>query len=223
MPHAYWLMTCPERDRSKCTCKYCGKSSQRRINEELGCVPRPAERASTSKFIVIEATDADPSRWPENTVSRADAEGNVNFMRPVPVQHEVALKWRVVIGQALAKMLNYPDAGAKRHSHRLIESLLRIVGIDSTWVLKEWPTHYHLYDHNKGQPGGAVRHDLYLIGELSWSIVSSEPYRAFSLRLYKRFTIPFASRIRSTCVLAYNQFSGKPCKLPLQVLQGRKT
>ena len=107
-------MTNSEENRSKCTCKYCGEGSQRRINEQIGYVPRPVQEASTPRFIEIAATDADPSRWPENTVSTVDTEGNVNFMRPIPLQHEAALKWRIVIGQALAKVLNYPDAGTSR-------------------------------------------------------------------------------------------------------------
>lgn len=32
------------------------------------------------------------------------------------------------------------------------------------YVLADWPSHYALYDHNKGAQA-APRHDLYLFGE----------------------------------------------------------
>ena len=78
---------------------------------------RPQKQATlpnNPKWFVIEATDADPSRWPKNTLSNPDAEGNVNFMDPVSVEDGVAIKWRIVVGQALAEMLSYPDVGTKK-------------------------------------------------------------------------------------------------------------
>lgn len=67
---------------------------------------------SNPKWVVIEASDGDSQRWPTNTTSNPDAEGNVNFMRPVSIDDGLAIKWRATIGQALAEMLNYDDLGA---------------------------------------------------------------------------------------------------------------
>lgn len=33
-----------------------------------------------------------------------------------------------------------------------------------TFALRDWPSGYKFYDHHKGQLGGAIRHDVYLVG-----------------------------------------------------------
>lgn len=35
---------------------------------------------------------------------------------------------------------------------------------NKNWVLKDWPSGYHFYDHHKGNEYSSIRHDLYLIG-----------------------------------------------------------
>lgn len=64
------------------------------------------------RWVEIEITDADISRWPKNVKPEPDDEGNVNFMTHISVEHDTARRWRMVIGQALAEMLGYPDTGA---------------------------------------------------------------------------------------------------------------
>jgi Transcription-silencing protein, cryptic loci regulator Clr2 len=34
-----------------------------------------------------------------------------------------------------------------------------------SYVLKDWPQHYAMYDHHKG-PKDSPRHDIYLFGEI---------------------------------------------------------
>ena len=86
-------------------------------------LPKQGTLPSNPRWLVIEATDGDPSRWPKNTVSNPDAEGNVNFMDPVSVEDGAAIKWRLVIGQALAEMLDYPDVGTKNCSLGHVETI----------------------------------------------------------------------------------------------------
>lgn len=62
-------------------------------------------------WVTIDATDADASRLPSNTISYLDDNGNVNRMALVSREHSVAKRWRVMIGQALAEQLNYPEVG----------------------------------------------------------------------------------------------------------------
>ena len=68
------------------------------------------------QWVSINATDAHPSRRPTNTTTVPYSDGKLNSMDPVPIQASVAIKWRVVIGNKLAKMLNYPDLGMMQRS-----------------------------------------------------------------------------------------------------------
>ncbi|CCM01806.1 uncharacterized protein FIBRA_03873 [Fibroporia radiculosa] len=109
-----------------------------------------ARRLGSGKSIPDDATwiefprsDGDASLLPTNTERIVDAEGCVNFMRPVLIDEGAAATWRIGIGAHLAKRMGLPE-GPK-------------------YVLKSFPTGYHMYDHNKG-PAAAPRHDLYLCG-----------------------------------------------------------
>ncbi|CDO69634.1 hypothetical protein BN946_scf184851.g22 [Trametes cinnabarina] len=91
-------------------------------------------------------SDGDPSVLPRNTKQVVDSEGQVNFMRPVPLDESLAIGWRVSVGAALAVRMGLPE-GPK-------------------YVLKSFPEGYQLYDHNKG-PVKAPRHDPYLCGSVN--------------------------------------------------------
>ncbi|KAI9064803.1 hypothetical protein FKP32DRAFT_1757175 [Trametes sanguinea] len=90
-------------------------------------------------------SDGDPSALPKNTKQVVDSDGQVNFMRPVPLDESLAIGWRVSVGAALATRMGLPE-GPK-------------------YVLKSFPEGYQLYDHNKG-PVKAPRHDPYLCGSI---------------------------------------------------------
>lgn len=127
IPHAYWLMTNSERDRTKCLCKYCTESRQKKINDSVGLSRRPFQlnRApSNPESIEIEATDGDVSRWPKNTIPEPGEDGNVNFMRPVSIEEEASKKWRTVIGKALAEKMRYSDFGTKLHDANYLLALI---------------------------------------------------------------------------------------------------
>ena len=72
---------------------------------------KEASLPQNPKWISIEASDGNPQRWPKNTDSTPDNMGNVNFMKPIEVDHGLAIKWRNIVGQALAEMLHYPGIG----------------------------------------------------------------------------------------------------------------
>ena len=53
-----------------------------------------------------------------------DEEGNVSFFHAVSVNSLVARKWREVIGQALAAMMEYPSTGSKQTLYSRIHEAL---------------------------------------------------------------------------------------------------
>ena len=61
-------------------------------------------------WVVINESDGDARRWPTNTTEVVDAEGQVNFMQPLPIDHPAAIKWRITCGAAIAELLKYPNA-----------------------------------------------------------------------------------------------------------------
>ncbi|KAH8116442.1 hypothetical protein DFH11DRAFT_1506352 [Phellopilus nigrolimitatus] len=131
------------------------------------------------RWVTIEATDGDARRWPTNTSYNPDAEGYVNFMQPLSLDDPLSIKWRIIIGQRLAEMLQYPDLDSK------------------DWVLKTWPASYQFYDHNKGQENGVVRHDLYLVGSEHVNRFRSPP--EFIPHAYWLMTDPTLDRGNCNC------------------------
>ncbi|KDQ61745.1 hypothetical protein JAAARDRAFT_31222 [Jaapia argillacea MUCL 33604] len=105
-------------------------------------------------WIEIPRSDGDPSRWPNNTSRVVDNENHVNFMRPCPIDEGSCIGWRRNIGEHLAKLLGMPEGPA--------------------YVLKDWPTGYQFYDHNKGHMDNP-RHDPYLIGSIHVNRFRSTP------------------------------------------------
>lgn len=64
-------------------------------------------------------------------------------MKPVGIEESLSVSWRVQLGPRVAAALGLPSG--------------------PTYVLKDWPAGYHMFDHHKG-PERAPRHDAYLIG-----------------------------------------------------------
>jgi hypothetical protein len=145
-------------------------------------------------------SDGDENRWPTNTTREVDAQGHVNYMRPVPLDEPgLSVKWRIEVAVALAVLLNLPGTfffGAIQYK-RL--TLCYLEG--PPYVLREWPRGYRMYDHLKG-PQDAPRHDIYLFGKINHS-------RPTSLRSFIPFrlegSIPLCPRNHSACVLAHER------------------
>ncbi|RPD64199.1 hypothetical protein L226DRAFT_611784 [Lentinus tigrinus ALCF2SS1-7] len=94
-------------------------------------------------WIEFPRSDGSPSHLPKNTTKVIDSEGQVNYMRPVEMEESLSILWRVSVGAAMATRMNMPKG--------------------PSYVLKDFPKGYQLYDHNKG-PAKAPRHDPYLYG-----------------------------------------------------------
>ncbi|KAH0836747.1 hypothetical protein J3R83DRAFT_8483 [Lanmaoa asiatica] len=94
-------------------------------------------------FIDFPVSDGDESQWPTNTTRVVDSEAHVNYMRPVPIDESLSIKWRCEVGASLALQLRKP--------------------VGPSYVLRSWPAGYQMFDHNKGS-ANAPRHDAYLIG-----------------------------------------------------------
>ncbi|KAH7921303.1 hypothetical protein BV22DRAFT_1122235 [Leucogyrophana mollusca] len=105
-------------------------------------------------FIDFPRSDGDQSQWPTNTTKAVDQEGHVNFMRPVPLDESLCIKWRREVGTSLAQRMGLPQG--------------------PTYVLRGWPDNYQMFDHNKG-PQGNPRHDAYLMGSRSAKRFRSVP------------------------------------------------
>ncbi|KAI0075301.1 hypothetical protein K474DRAFT_1664349 [Panus rudis PR-1116 ss-1] len=88
-------------------------------------------------------SDGSKKQWPTNTQKIVDPQGHVNFMRPVGIDESLCIHWRRQAGIAVAKAMGLPDGPA--------------------YVLKDWPSGYAMFDHNKG-PQANPRHDPYLYG-----------------------------------------------------------
>ena len=57
-------------------------------------------------FLDFPRSDGNSSKWPLNTTCHVDSEGHVNFMREVPLDEPLAIKWRIEVGAVLATRLN---------------------------------------------------------------------------------------------------------------------
>jgi hypothetical protein len=111
-------------------------------------------------WVEFPRSDGDEQLWPKNRTRVVDSDGQVNFMRRVPLDEPgPSVKWRTDIAIALARALNWPGM-----------LLCQVVNMQLTrsqegpsYVLKDWPRGYGFFDHNKGSQD-APRHDLYLMG-----------------------------------------------------------
>ncbi|KAF7365507.1 Actin-related protein 8 [Mycena venus] len=96
-----------------------------------------------SEFIEFPRSDGDSTLWPTATKKEVDADGCVNFMKPVGLNESVSNKWRVDVADAISSELKLP--GGKNY------------------VLKDFPAGYRLFNHHKGK-ADSPRHDIYLYG-----------------------------------------------------------
>ncbi|KAF8526822.1 hypothetical protein JB92DRAFT_3140039 [Gautieria morchelliformis] len=94
-------------------------------------------------FITFPVSDGDCSRRPDNMIAPPISAREVNWHRTMTLEEKYACRWRNLIGQGIAKLLNMPDQGK--------------------YCLQSFPVGYWMFDHNKG-PIKNVRHDLYLYG-----------------------------------------------------------
>lgn len=123
-------------------------------------------------WIEFPRSDGDKNQWPKNTQKIVDGDGQVNYMRPVGVDEDAAVHWRIAVGAAVAKALDMPGI-------RVLFSLNHHSTVCSegpAYVLKAWPDKYAVYDHNKGK-ASAPRHDLYLFGTCHRTVTSQKVHR----------------------------------------------
>ena len=59
-------------------------------------------------YIDFPVSDGDESQWPTNIARVVDSEGHVNYMRPVPIDESLSVKWRCEVGASLALQLKKP-------------------------------------------------------------------------------------------------------------------
>ena len=59
-------------------------------------------------WIEFPRSDGDASILPKNTKQIIDSDGQVNFMRPVPLDEALAIGWRVSVGTQLAIRMGLP-------------------------------------------------------------------------------------------------------------------
>lgn len=53
-------------------------------------------------------TDGDESLWPTNNKRIVDGDGHVNYMHPVPIEDEWAVRWRKGVAAGAANLLKLP-------------------------------------------------------------------------------------------------------------------
>jgi hypothetical protein len=53
-------------------------------------------------YIDFPWSDGDSRTWPSNIQYVVDNEGQVNYMKELEIDHPIALKWRLIVGKALA-------------------------------------------------------------------------------------------------------------------------
>ncbi|EIN05974.1 hypothetical protein PUNSTDRAFT_145371 [Punctularia strigosozonata HHB-11173 SS5] len=110
--------------------------------------PKGRKLPTNPHYLEFKRTDGSERNWPTNTTKTVDAEGNVNYMRPIPLDESACIGWRCGIGAGVALLMKLPEL-PEGHEY----------------VLKSWPAGYQMYDHNKG-PENRPRHDPYLIGSV---------------------------------------------------------
>ena len=53
-------------------------------------------------YIDFSKSDGNSSTWPINTTRSVDSEGQVNFFDYVPLSHSQSVRWRMLVGSAIA-------------------------------------------------------------------------------------------------------------------------
>jgi hypothetical protein len=60
------------------------------------------------EFLDFERTDGDAKQWPTNTREVVDADGNVNYMKPLGPDEGSSINWRYQIAMKVAEKLGRP-------------------------------------------------------------------------------------------------------------------
>lgn len=58
-------------------------------------------------WIEFPRSDGEKKLWPKNT-KKVVTGGEVNFMRPAPIDDSASVHWRVAVGDAVSKTMNMP-------------------------------------------------------------------------------------------------------------------
>ncbi|KIJ56198.1 hypothetical protein M422DRAFT_23536 [Sphaerobolus stellatus SS14] len=94
-------------------------------------------------FLYFSVSDGDVSRRPDNMKQPSSSAKEVNWFRSMRMDEKYVCRWRNLIGQGIAMLMNKPNK--------------------EKYCLGSWPEGYWMFDHNKGAIN-APRHDLYLFG-----------------------------------------------------------
>ncbi|KAJ3543210.1 hypothetical protein NMY22_g3221 [Coprinellus aureogranulatus] len=121
-------------------------------------------------WIDITRSDGEQRTWPSNTTYIEDANGEINWMKHVPIDQDVALRWRLAVGNAIALDSFPADVDASRA------------------ILRDWPANYRMYNHHKGK-AGAPRQDIYLYGPVHKRFRSIKEFIPHAIWLYRDETM----------------------------------
>jgi hypothetical protein len=116
--------------------------------------------SSNALFITFPVSDGDVSRRPDNMKEPSESASEVNWYRTMSMDEKYACRWRNIIGQGIAKLLNKPGIVFVA----LLAFHCLIFTEKEKYCLKNWPEGYCLLDHSKGARENP-RHDLYLFGK----------------------------------------------------------
>jgi hypothetical protein len=149
-------------------------------------------------WVEFPRSDGNENNWPQNTTRVVDNEGQVNFMRPVPLDEAgPSMKWRTDIASSLARALNWAGMFCISN-HSSIRLMQPSAG--PSYVLKDWPKGYRMFDHHKG-PQDNPRHDLYLMGEHAFFRLVA--FSAYSLFFRLVISLSFCPRVRAARFMAH--------------------
>lgn len=143
----------------------CAMSAHRSLGTKFTLPDNPT-------FIEFPRSDGDSSRRPPNTTRIVDSERHVNYMEALDLDTPMAKKWRTQIADAVSLRLNWDGTSGLSSFERNLNLLLGT----KSYVLKDWPSGYKLFDHLKG-PVSNPRHDVYFFGE----------YTVLALHAYIKF------------------------------------
>ena len=108
-------------------------------------------------FIDFPLSDGDEGQWPTNTTRAVDNEGHVNYMRVVPIDESLCIKWRCEVGASLALQLKKPGVCVFFFAVSVINTSLRIQKLGLTMSCVAGPLVIRCLITIKGQQ---VHHDM---------------------------------------------------------------
>ena len=175
-------------------------------------------------FIDFPVSDGHESQWPANTTRVVDSEGHVNYMRPVPIDESLSIKWRCEVGASLALQLKKPGifpalSLAGRLLTRFVVCASRQLAQPMSFVAGQLVIRCliiikGLQAHHDMMPTLSVR--LFVC----YCIFLTRPLQR---RLTSRQTVPLGSGIHTSCPLATHRPESRSFQLQLQILQQKTT